>query len=102
MTPTARSLRLVRSQGWLVDVVEQTVTRHVKRDLFGMFDLLAIQAHGQPRFIQVTDGSHFANRIAKLQANDHLALVKTVGVVEVHGWRKLKKDGKWHCRIEVL
>ena len=98
MTPTARSLAWLRDAGWLVDVVERRITGRIKRDLFGMFDLLALK-DGQVLFVQVTTGSNVAARATKIRINPNLATVQLHGLPVVHGWRKLKRSGKWEVRV---
>ena len=97
MTLTARSLKHLRDTGWLVDVVERNVTRMVKKDLFGMFDLLALR-DGAVMFVQVTTGSNVSARVRKIRENPDLPSVAAAGAVIVHGWRKSLRSGKWEVR----
>jgi hypothetical protein len=100
-TTTSRSLAHLRAHGWLVDVVERRLTPMVKKDLFGMFDLLAIRM-GEIMFVQVTTGSNVSARIKKIMANPDLATVQLHGYAVVHGWRKSAKDGKWKLREVII
>lgn len=98
MTPTQRSLALLRAEGWHCEVVERfnphTKTRH---DLFGIADLIAIKPGEKPRLVQTTSGSNAAARVSKITALDLTPHVLASGfAIEVHGWRRLlvKRGGK--------
>lgn len=98
MTPTQRSLKLLRDEGWRCEVVERwnphTKTRH---DLFGIADLLAVKPGQLPLLIQTTSGSNVAARVAKIEATEGVADILASGFrIEIHGWRTLlvKRGGK--------
>jgi hypothetical protein len=47
-SPTARTLKLLRTRGWTADVCERWIAQAgIKRDLFGVADVAA--AHGRDR-----------------------------------------------------
>jgi len=99
MTPTQLSLRHLRAQGWLVDVCERWVpgqTGQVRKDLFGMLDLIAVRTT-ETLGIQVTSAGNVASRMLKMTDEDHLpkllALKGAGWLVVVHGWRKSTRDG---------
>ena len=101
MSPTERSLALLRKEGWHVEVVEKwnsfTKTR---KDLFGFIDLLAIRK-GETLAVQTTSGSNMGARISKIANHEHVGKVRDAGWrIEVHGWRKLKTG--WACKREDL
>lgn len=108
MTPTQRSLALLRERGYLVAVVERFVRfpppGH-RVDLWGFVDLLAVKA-GEVLGVQVTSGAHVSDRLKKIAASPHVAMVLSAGVkVAVHGWSKKGPRGKvkkWECREELL
>lgn len=85
-------------------MVERTVTRLIKRDLFGCIDVLATRG-AETLAVQVTSGSNVASRVKKIEALDDGAvlcrLLKAGWRVEVHGWRK-NAAGRWVCREVVL
>lgn len=103
-TPTTRSLRLLRKQGWMVGVVEKW-NPHVKirQDLFGFADLLAVDAVGkQFVLVQTTSAANFSSRMKKVRESEDAATwLSAGGKIAVHGWQK-KKNGRWECREEML
>ena len=105
MTPTQRTLALLRKHGWTVQVVERWCSFSRRRiDLFGVIDVLAIN-DSLTIGIQTTSGSCVSARIKKSLESDQLVrwLSGQNRKFFVHGWRKLKKTGKWECReIQIL
>lgn len=103
-TPTTRSMRLLRKQGWLVAVVEKwNPHKRIRQDLFGFADLIAVDKVGK-RFllVQTTSSANFASRWRKVNESEHAAdWLEAGGNIAVHGWRK-KSNGRWECREEVL
>lgn len=105
MTPTQRSLDLLRKEGWTAAVVERwNPHARIRQDLFGFADLIAMRPGDQPLLVQTTSGGNFAARISKILDEPLAALAVASGFqIEVHGWRKLKADkGRWSCRREAL
>jgi hypothetical protein len=103
-SPTSRSLNLLRERGFIVDVVERFIPGVMqRRDLFGFGDLLAIgprESDGsrQVLIVQTTSSSNAAARVKKIEASEHIAVVREAGVaVHVHGWLKNSK-GRWVVR----
>lgn len=97
MSPTQRSLKYLRDQGYTVAIVEYfnyfTKRRH---DLFQFADLMAIRK-GEVMLVQVTSGSNVSARVKKITENEHIGAVRDAGIrVCVHGWRKLKAG--WACK----
>lgn len=91
-SPTQRSLKILRDDGWLCDVVERWIPgANIRKDLFGIGDILAIKPGERPKLIQVTSTGVSA-RIKKIQLNKDLETVLNVFDVEVHGWRKNSKN----------
>ncbi len=100
-SPTQRSLKYLREQGYLCEVVEKwnTFTKQ-RKDLWGWCDILAIREN-EVLAVQVT-ASAVANRIKKIQESETVASVRKAGIrIEVHGWRKNSK-GKYVMRIEDI
>lgn len=97
MTPTARSLAYLRDAGWAVDIVERFVgPARVRKDLFGMFDLLAVRGN-ETLAVQVTS-SGVAARVRKITESPLLAAVRGAGwVIRVHGWTK-RANGRYALR----
>jgi carbonic anhydrase len=99
VSPTARSLALLREAGYLAAVVATWVPRvQVRRDLFGFADLLAF--HPQQRvflLVQCTSNANVASRVHKVkQSPAAAAWLAAGGQIEVHGWAK--KLRRWHVR----
>lgn len=100
-SPTQRSLKYLRDQGYTVAIVEWfnywTKRRH---DLFQFADLMAIREN-EVLLVQVTSGTNVSARIKKIAENEHIGAVRKAGIrVEVHGWRKLKSG--WSPRVVDL
>lgn len=101
-SPTQRSIEFLRSQGFLVAVVEK-YNHHAKvtQDLFGVIDILAIRKN-ETLAIQTTSGSNLASRRKKILFHENLPLIQAAGwQVKLHGWRKNVKS-KWVLREELL
>jgi len=99
VTPTALSLRHLRAEGWLVDVVERWVPgpgSTTRRDLFGMLDLVALR-DTRTLGVQTTSHTNAAARLAKIRDAEHAealgALARAGWEIVVHGWRKTTRDG---------
>lgn len=101
-TPTKLSLAHLRDEGWAVDICERWVpmgggASGIRRDLFGLIDLVAVRA-GETMGIQTTSHDNVAARIRKMTDDDHapaLGALRAAGwTVVVHGWRKTKRDGR--------
>lgn len=106
MTPTQRSLKALRNDGYEVQVVEQTLPRtFIKRDLYGVIDILAIRP-GEILGVQTTSGSNLSARLAKARAEPRLAAwLAAGGKFVVHGWAKRGKRGErkvWMVRTETI
>lgn len=104
-TPTQRSLRLLRAQGYRVAITEHW-NSFVKRrqDLFGFIDLLAIDAPMMA--IQTTSGTNVSARVAKILESDAAReWIEAGHRIIVHGWAKRGHRGavkRWECReVEI-
>jgi hypothetical protein len=101
VSPTQRSLKYLRDQGYTVAIVEHyncfTKRRH---DLFQFADLLAIREN-EVMLVQVTSGTNVSARVKKIAESEHIAAVRKSGMsVFVHGWRRLKSG--WAPKIVDL
>ena len=107
ITPTQRSLKKFRDEGWLVAVVERwNPYARIRQDLFGFVDLLAIKGD-VTLAVQTTSGSNVAARIHKIATVQAAALwlESRNRKIVLHGWRKCGARGKrklWECRIVDL
>jgi len=110
-SPTARTKRYLEAQGAIVDVVEKWIPIEghpgggVRRDLFGVIDILCIR-DSKLVAIQSTSGSNHAKRIAKAVAEPKIkAFLATSNQFQVWSWSKRGARGKrklWQPRIEML
>jgi len=106
-SPTQRSLKLLRSQGYLVAIVEHWNSYvKIRQDLWGFADLLAVRGD-DCLLVQTTSGPNVSARIAKIQAEPKAALwlQSSNRRIVVHGWRKVGARGKrklWECREEEI
>lgn len=108
MTPTQRSLKYLREQGFTVAITERWNSyARIRQDLFGFIDLVAIRrGDDNVLAIQTTVGSVVSERIKKIASLDAaLVWLDTGSRIVVHGWRKAGERGKrktWQVReIEV-
>lgn len=106
MTPTARTLAECKKRGWIAQVVEQTIPHtFIKRDLFGVIDIIAITPGGILG-IQATSGTNHAARIAKAEQEPRLAAWLSCGALfEVWSWSKRAKkvNGRqWQLRASSV
>jgi hypothetical protein len=100
-SPTQRSLKYLRDQGYTVEVVEHyNYFKKRRNDLFGFADLLAIREN-EVMLVQVTSGTNVSARCKKIAESEHIDMVRKSGMsVFVHGWRKLKSG--WSPKIVDL
>lgn len=107
ISPTQRSLRYLREQGFLVEKTEHW-NQHVRirQDLFGIADMIALTPT-ETWFIQSTTGDNAAARLAKICGNPKASEILTSPhrKIFIHAWRKVGARGKrklWELReIEV-
>jgi hypothetical protein len=102
-SPTQRSLKKLRADGYMVEVVEKwnSFTRS-RKDLFGFGDLLCVRGN-EVLLVQTTSGSNVSARIEKIRSlqSHELWLASPNRRIVVHGWRKVGKAGErklWECR----
>lgn len=97
-SPTQRSLKHLRMQGYLAEVVEKTIPRvFIRKDLYGFIDILAIR-DGEILGVQATSASNVASRVHKIAVHDNVGAVRKAGIrIHVHGWRKNAKR-RWVLR----
>jgi hypothetical protein len=97
VTPTALTVRHLRTTWPVVEVVERYVAHAGRRhDLFGFIDVLAVGPDGTLA-VQTTTSANVAARVRKIADHPNLAAVREAGwTIHVHGWRK--KGGRWIVR----
>ena len=97
-SPTQRSLKYLREQGWLCAIVEHW-NQHAKirQDLFGIIDVLCIR-DGVTMGVQTTSSSNVSARVQKIADCSHVDALRAAGwVLKVHGWRK-GTNGRYSLR----
>ena len=96
-SPTTRTLKLLRSRGYLAAVVEKwNPHARIRQDLFGIIDVIGIR-EGETIAVQSTSASNQSKRIAKIEESEALTAIRSAGwTLLVHGWRK-KPNGRWVC-----
>lgn len=104
-SPTQRSLKALRDEGYVAFVTEYWDAHAFKRkDLFGFGDILALKEN-EVTVVQTTSLSNISSRIKKITEHPNVAAVRKAGIrILVHGWGKKRIDGKptWMCRLEDL
>lgn len=102
MTPTARTLKALRDDGYTAEVVEKwnphTRTRH---DLYGFGDVLAFRGK-EVLIVQATSRGNMSSRVKKIlaepRAKSWLQDAGGVRFVSVVGWDKDKKTNRWRAK----
>lgn len=97
-SPTELTLRHLRKTWPLVAVVERWDGHAgIRRDLFGIIDVLAVGPEGTLA-VQATSGSNVSARIRKIADSDTIAHIREAGWrIEVHGWTK--PGHRWQLRV---
>jgi len=101
-SPTSRTLAVLREQGYTVAIVEKwNPHARIRQDLFGFIDILAIK-RDETLAVQAT-ASGVSTRIKKIMDSELLPKVREAGwKIQVWGWTKSQKDGKYKLRIEDI
>lgn len=104
MTPTQRSLAILRELGYTVQKVEQWNSfAKIRIDLFGFGDILAIREGSKPLIVQTCSATDGARRRDKILANSTARLwLQVGGEMALHRWAKRGDRGKrkywdWGC-----
>jgi len=102
MTPTERTLKKLRADGYLAVVVEHwNHFASVRQDLFGFIDVLAIRGK-RTLGVQATTAPNVAARLNKAMALPELRTWLEAGnAFEVWGWRKGVRGAKALRRVGV-
>ena len=96
-SPTSRSLKKLRDDGYLAEVVEQyNYFAKKRKDLFEFIDILAIK-DGVVLGVQTTSYSNVSARKTKILESEAWGRVVAANIkVVIHGWHK--KANRWVCR----
>lgn len=94
-SPTVRSLKLLRENGYTAQVVERfNPYARIRIDLFGFIDICAIK-DGEIVGVQTTSASHLSARYKKiLEIPEAVIWLKANGRILLHGWGKKGARGK--------
>lgn len=109
-SPTQRSLKMLREQGYECEIVERwNAFAKVRKDLYGFIDILCMCPHRGFLAVQTTTASHAEARLQKIDQEPRaLQFLAAGGHIHIHGWKKLGvrnskalglKPGTWHCSI---
>lgn len=100
-SPTQRTLKMLRAQGWICEVVERwNAFAKVRIDLFGFIDIVAI-CGANTVGVQATSGSSHSARRKKIEAEPKAKAWKEAGnEIWIVSWTK--KKNRWQPRIEIL
>lgn len=90
-SPTQRSLKHLREQGYRAEVVEKWIPgANLRKDLFGFVDIVAIRG-AETLGVQSTSRSNVSARVQKIADSEAVGDVRKAGWrIVVHGWGKLK------------
>ena len=111
MTPTQRTLELLRKEGFTACVVEKWIPmRKIRKDAFGFGDVLAMhpgfEGYGGLWLLQVTSGDNHAARLTKATALPELKTwIISGGRFAVVSWSKRGARGKrklWESRWQEV
>jgi hypothetical protein len=97
VSPTQRSLKHLREQGYRAEVVEKWIPgANIRKDLWGFVDIVALR-DGETLGVQSTSGSNVAARVKKIAESEAVGDVRKAGWrIVCHGWRKV--NGKYQLR----
>jgi hypothetical protein len=100
-SPTQRSLKKLRSEGYLTAIVEHwNPFAKIRQDLYCFVDLLGLKEN-ETLAVQTTTLTNQNVRIEKIKSHPNHKILKKAGwKIEVHAWRKLKSG--WECKITKL
>jgi len=97
-SPTQQTLRYLRAQGFVVDILEhwQAFAKR-RKDLYGFGDVMAT-GNGMNVIVQTTSWSNVGARRKKILSDKcrvaALSWIVCGGQVWVHGWKKIERPGK--------
>ena len=103
MSPTQRTLALLRREGGLVEVVEHwNPWSRTRKDLLGLFDVLQVLDDDMVG-VQCCAGASFAARVKKMMDSPSLIvwLKSQYRWAAIHAWRKVGPRGRrktWQVR----
>lgn len=92
MSPTQRSLKYLKEQGYTVAITEKwNQFARIRQDLFGIIDILALKK-GETLGVQCTSASNVSARVNKIADHENTPRLRDAGwKLVVHGWEKGKR-----------
>ena len=106
MTPTQRTLKLMRERGWIAEVTERWIPgANIRKDLWTFCDVLCIHPEsGEILAVQTTSASNMAARVKKISDCELTPIVRKCGIgIHVHGWiAPTKNKRRWTVREKDL
>ena len=96
-SPTQRSLKLMRDNGYYAEVVEKYNSFTRKRnDFAGFLDILCL-GEQEVVGVQTTSYSNMSARVKKIREHENLDVVLKSGIrILVHGWHKV--GNRWQVK----
>ena len=97
ISPTQRTLKLMRSEGYTCAIVEHyNQWANIRQDLYGFIDIVCLRGDNRGILgIQTTSTGNINARIKKIQANPiYILWLQCGNQIEVQGWSKKGKKGK--------
>lgn len=107
-SPTQRSLKFLRDQGWTAEVVERWIPgANIRKDLFGFCDIFCFSPERrQFLMVQTTTWSHLSEHVRKiLSLPVVVGWLSAGGFVQAHGWKKVGPRGKrkkWEVEVQEI
>jgi hypothetical protein len=96
-SPTQRSLKHLRADGWTCCIVEKWIAQIKQRkDAFGFGDLLCVRVGSNgAMLVQATTGDHFSHRLEKIKTIPEAAIWLAAGnTIRLMTWAKQGARGK--------
>lgn len=103
MSPTQRTLKLMRSRGWVAEVTEKWVPgANIRKDLWTFCDVLCLHPEsGEILAVQTTTASNISARIRKIADCELTPIVRKCGIgIHVHGWAAPAKNKRLWTVVE--
>jgi len=101
-SPTTRTLKYYRDQGFLCEVTEKWIPKaNIRKDLWGFCDILCLRGK-EILAIQACHYSDISKRVHKIEESENLSAVRGAGIgIHVIGWSK-KSNGRYESRVVNL
>jgi hypothetical protein len=98
VSPTERSLKHLREQGWFAWKTEYWCHFSRRRkDLWNICDILCLRGD-EIMAVQTTSGTNVSARVKKIAESEHIGAIREAGIkILVHGWAK-RANGRYELR----